>query len=77
MGGLQQAVSQGRFTVVNVGNNAKVPDILHVSSIPPCFKGWAKVQFGGQKKEGGEGFNNVRLDDFMIWIPLKIRTAPP
>jgi hypothetical protein len=26
---LQQAVGQGALTVVNVGNNAKIPDLLH------------------------------------------------
>ncbi len=30
IGRLQEAVGQGTFAVVNMGNNAKIPDILHV-----------------------------------------------
>jgi hypothetical protein len=30
MGYLQKAVSQGRFSMVNMSYDAKIPDILHV-----------------------------------------------
>jgi hypothetical protein len=29
MGRLQEPVGQGRFTVVDVRNNAKIPDLIH------------------------------------------------
>jgi hypothetical protein len=31
VGGLEQSVCQGTFTVVDMGNNAKIADVLHVS----------------------------------------------
>jgi hypothetical protein len=35
-GMLQQSVGQGAFTVVNMSDDAKIPDILHVNALAPA-----------------------------------------